>query len=189
MGTLTGIAQHVQVHCWIIQWDLHVPMCWDHKAGKVLSEICLGFCIKLRMCFPSPLRPSSLLPTHFRSPVQAFCFSPWLFHPILSLQPLREQLSPFSADEKLPRAGVNLSPPRGSHHPSKPHHKHRLQTDNKQIKHTTPTATACKSYLQSCKGKITPFICLPREPPVCSGDNPYLSKLHPKNLNFKTQFD
>lgn len=82
-----------------------------------------------------------------------------------------------------------LSPPRGSHHPSKPHHKHRLQTDNEHIGHTTPTATARKSCLQSCKGKITSFICLPREPPVCSCDNPDLSKPHPQNLNCKTQFD
>lgn len=144
VGTLTGIAQHVQVHYWTIQRDLHIPMCWDHKAGKVLSEICLSFCLTPRTCFPSlPLRPSLLLPTHLRSPVQASCFSPWLFSLILSLKSLRGELSPFSAGKKLPRVGVNLSPPRSSHHPSKPHHKHHLQTDNKQIKHTTPMATAC----------------------------------------------
>ena len=143
VGTLTGKAQHVHVHCWIIQWHLHVLMCWDYRAGKVLSEICLSVCITLRTCFPSPpLRPSLLFPTHVRSPVQASCFSPWLFSPVLSLQSLRGELSP-SAGEKLPRAAVNLSPPRGSHHPSKPHHKHHLQTDNKWIKHSTPMATAC----------------------------------------------
>lgn len=85
---------------------------------------------------------------------------------ILSLKSLRGELSPFSAGKKLPRVGVNPSPPRSSHHPSKPHHKHHLQTDNKQIKHTTPMATACQSYFQSYNKKIAPFICLPREPPI-----------------------